>query len=87
MASIDSPHSRIIHWRGDPGRTAANDLVCLLVFSIGGLLTDCVALVMQDKASLAPLGFVLIAGAAPVAAMVALRFVGNAGDTMKRVRE
>jgi hypothetical protein len=73
MASIYSPHPRAVHRRGDPSRTAADHLVCLLVFSVGGLLTDCLALLMPDEASLAPLRFVLIAGAAPVAAMVALR--------------
>jgi hypothetical protein len=73
MASIYSPYSRTVHRRGEPSRTAADHLVCLLVFSIGGLLTDCLALAIPDGASLAPLRFALIAGAAPVAAMVALR--------------
>jgi hypothetical protein len=41
-----------------------------------GLLTDCLALLVQGEASLTPLRLVLIAGAAPVAAMVASRFAG-----------
>jgi hypothetical protein len=45
-----------------------------------GWLTLGLVLVMREEASLAPLSFALIAGAAPVAAMLALRFVGDADE-------
>jgi hypothetical protein len=77
MVSIDRLHPRTIHRRGDVGRAAAGHLVCLLAFSLGGLLTDCLALVMQGETSLAPLSFALTAGAPLLAAMAALYFAGN----------
>ena len=81
MASISSPTSRsTIIRRGDSSRANANLPVSLLVFSTVGLLTDGLALAMQGAASLAPLRFVLIAGAAPMATMVALRFAGPADE-------
>jgi hypothetical protein len=88
MVSIDSPHPGTIDRRGDAGRTAADPWACLLVFSVVGLLTDCLALVMQSETSLAPLSLALVAGAAPVAAMAALRFAGNADERVppKRMR-
>jgi hypothetical protein len=73
MVWISGPHPKPIRWHDDSGRSAADHLVCPLVFSLLGLLTDCLALSFQDEASLVPLSFVLIAGAAPVAAMLALR--------------
>jgi len=82
MVSISSRSARAttIHRRGDSSRAGANHLVGPLVFSLMGLLTDCLALVVQGEASLAPLRFVLIAGAAPIAAMVALWLVGDADE-------
>jgi hypothetical protein len=74
MGSIDGPHPGTTHRRSYRGRAAADHLACLLVFSMGGLLTDCLALLMQGETSLALSSFALIAGAAPLAAMVALRF-------------
>jgi len=72
MAWISRSHAKTIHRHGDSGRAAADHPVCPLVFSMVGLLTDCLALLMQDEASLVPLSFILIAGSAPVAAMLAL---------------
>ena len=79
MVSISSPTSRSTAVRrGASSRANANLPASLLVFSLVGLLTDGLVLAMPNEASLAPLRFVLIAGAAPMAAMVALRFVGPA---------
>ena len=83
MVSISSPTSRSTATRrGDSSRANTNLAVGLLVFSLTGLLTDCLALVMQGHALLAPLRFVLIAGGAPMAAMVALWFVGPADEVV-----
>ena len=75
MVSISSPtsHSTPVQ-RGDSSLANANLAASLLVFSLVGLLTDGLVLAMPNETSLAPLRFVLIAGAAPLAAMVALRF-------------
>jgi hypothetical protein len=88
MVSIDSPHPGTIDRRGDAGRTAADPLACLLVFSMAGLLTDGLALLMRGETSLAPFSLALVEVAAPVAAMVALRFAGNADERvpLKRMR-
>jgi membrane protein implicated in regulation of membrane protease activity len=85
MVSIDSPHPGTIDRRGDAGRTATDPPACLLVFSMAGLLTDGLALVMQGETSFS---LALVAVAAPVAAMVALRFAGNADERvpLKRMR-
>jgi hypothetical protein len=82
MPSISSSTSRTIHRRGEPGRVTAGHLVGPLFFSLVGLLMHCLALLMHGEASLAPLRFALIAGAAPVAAMVALRFIGDADEPL-----
>jgi hypothetical protein len=82
MVSIDRPNPRTARRHGRAGRTAAADLVCLLVFSLGALLTDGLALMMQAETPLAPLSFALIAGAAPMAATVALRSVGHADERL-----
>jgi hypothetical protein len=78
MVSISSPSTRstAVHRRGDSTGTGADRPLYLLVFSMVGLLTDCLALLVQGESSLTPLRLVLIAGAAPVAAMVASWFVG-----------
>ena len=55
------------------------DLFGLLAFSLVGLLTHCVALVMQGEPFLTSLRFTLIAGAAPVAALAAF-LVGNTDE-------
>jgi hypothetical protein len=82
MVSISSPSARstAIHRRGDSSRDGADDLLGPLVFSLVGLLTACLALVMQGETSLAPLRFALIAGAAPISAMVALRLADHADE-------
>jgi hypothetical protein len=75
MASMFSPtsHSKTVLGPADFGRRAADRLTCPLAFSAAGLLTNCLALAMQGEPSLMPLRIALIAGAAPVAALVALR--------------
>jgi hypothetical protein len=86
MVSIDRPHPRTIHRRGDVGPAAAGHLLCLLAFSLGGLLMDCLALVLQGATSLAPLGFALTAGAPLLAAMAALHFAGNTDEPCRGMR-
>jgi hypothetical protein len=76
MASIFNPHAKPAIRHGGPGRATAGPLVGPLVFSAMGLLTHGLALAMQGEAALAPLGFALVVGGPPLAAMVALRFVG-----------
>jgi len=77
MASISSVQPKTILSRGDA------DLIGPLAFSLVGLLTHCLALVMQGEPSLASLRFTLIVSAAPVAALAALRFVGNADELVR----
>jgi hypothetical protein len=76
MASISSPAtpSNSIHRRGDRSRGLADRLAGPLFFSAVGLLTDCIALAIAGEPSLMPLRVALTAGAAPLAALVALRF-------------
>ena len=76
MASISNPHVKPAVRHSGPCRAAADPLVCPLVFSVVGLLTDGLALAMQGEVSLVPLSFALVVAAPPLAAMVALRFVG-----------
>ncbi len=78
MIWTSSPHANTIRRRGDSGRAAAGRPVCPVVFSMVGWLTQGLALVMQQEASLAPLSLLLILGAAPMAAMLAWRFAGDA---------
>jgi hypothetical protein len=75
MVSVFNPtsHSRTIHGPTDSSRAAATRLTCPLAFSAAGLLANCLALAMQGEPSLMLLRIALIAGAAPVAALVALR--------------
>jgi hypothetical protein len=75
MASLFRPtaHSKTVHGSADSSRGAADRLTCPLAFSAAGLLANCLALAMQGEPSLMPLRIALIAGAAPVAALVALR--------------
>jgi hypothetical protein len=82
MVSISSPSARptAMQGRGDSRRDGADHLFATLVFSLVGLLTACLALVMQGETALAPLRFGLIAGAAPIAAMVALRLAGHTDE-------
>jgi hypothetical protein len=77
MTSLSGVQPRTNPPRGDA------DLIGPLAFSLVGLLTHCVALAMQGEPSLASLRFALIAGAAPVAALAALRFVGNADEPIR----
>jgi hypothetical protein len=74
------PHANTIQGRGGSGCTAADRPVCPLVFSAIGWLTQGLVLVMQEEASLALLSLALILGAAPVAAMLALRCAGDADE-------
>ena len=78
MASISDPYAKTVRRRGDLGYVATGSLAGPLVFSMAGLLTDCLALQMQGEAPLAPLRLLLIVGAAPAAAMIALHFAGGA---------
>jgi hypothetical protein len=82
MVSISNPSARstTVHRRGDSSRDGADHLLGPLVFSLMGLLTDCLALVIRGEAALTPLRFALIAGAAPIAAMVALWLADHADD-------
>ncbi|WMT75213.1 hypothetical protein [Bradyrhizobium sp. Ash2021] len=75
MASMFNPtsHSGTIHGPTDSSRDADDRLTCPLAFSAVGLLASCLALAIQDEASLDALRVALILGAAPVAALVALR--------------
>jgi hypothetical protein len=77
MASISSVRPKTTPSRGDA------DLNGLLVFSLVGLLTHCLALVLQGEPSLGSLRVTLIVGAAPVAALAALRFIGNADELVR----
>jgi hypothetical protein len=77
MTSISSARPKSIYSHGDAG------LVGPLAFSLVGLLTDCLALMMQGEASLASLRFALIAGAAPMAALSALRLIDNADELIR----
>jgi hypothetical protein len=72
MFNSTSP-SKTVLVPADFRRGAADRLTCPLGFSAAGLLTNCLALAMQGEPSLMPLRIALIAGAAPVAALVALR--------------
>jgi hypothetical protein len=75
MVSLFSPtgHSKTFHGSADSSRSAADRLTCPLAFSAAGLLANCLALAMQSDPSLVQLRAPLIIGAAPVAALVALR--------------
>jgi len=66
-------HSQAIRQPADSSRGAGDRLTCPLAFSAAGLLANCLALAIQDEPSLDALRAVLIMGAAPVAALVALR--------------
>jgi hypothetical protein len=80
MASIFSPapDPKSIHRCDDSRRGDADHLAGPLAFSIAGLLTHCLALTMQGEPSLALLRAYLIMAAAPIAALVALRFAAKA---------
>jgi uncharacterized membrane protein len=65
--------SKTVRRPTDSSRAAATRLTCPLAFSVAGLLANCLALAMQGEPSLMLLRIALIAGAAPVAALVALR--------------
>jgi hypothetical protein len=70
MASITRHRNSIESSRRH--RADTDEPANLLVFACVGLLIDVLALLMLGAAPSAPLGFVLIAGAAPVAALIAL---------------
>lgn len=77
MPFISNVRPKTIPSRADP------DLTGLLAFSSVGLLTRCLALVMQGEPSLAWLRFTLIVDAAPMAALAALRFIGKADERVR----
>jgi hypothetical protein len=77
MASIFNVQLKTIPSRGDA------DLIGPLAFSLMGLLTHCVALLMQNEPSLASLQFTLIVSAAPVAALGASRFTDSADEFVR----
>ena len=77
MASISNAPRKTIPRCGDA------KLIGPLAFSLVGLLTHCVALLMQNEPSLASLRFTLIVSAAPVAALAALRFIDNADEFVR----
>jgi hypothetical protein len=80
MASISSPNPapKTVFRRNDCGRATSDRLAGPLAFSVAGLLTHFLALTMQGEPSLALLRVYLIMGAAPLAALVALRFAAKA---------
>jgi len=80
MASISSPASGsklLPRHDASPG-AAADRLAGPRAFSVAGLFTHGLALTMQDEPSLTPLRMYLIMCAAPLAALVALRFAAKA---------
>lgn len=80
MALISSRPDSIGRGRARP-RAGAGDPADLLVFSCVGLLIDVVALLLPGAAHATPLHFAMIAGAAPLAALVALWLADRAhGD-------
>ncbi|MCA6123466.1 hypothetical protein J6500_16410 [Bradyrhizobium sp. WSM 1704] len=78
MASFPN-RSKPLAWRRSARRASADDPATLLVFSCVGLLVDVVALLVQGAAHSVPLHFALVAGAAPVAALVA-RWLADRAD-------
>jgi hypothetical protein len=77
MASISGVQPKTNSPPGDA------ELIGPIAFSLVGLLTHCVALTMQGEPSLASLRFMLIVGAAPVAALAAFLFVDNADQPIR----
>jgi hypothetical protein len=78
MAWIFSPIPNPIPRRDDFRHGAADRLAGPLAFSTTGLLMHGLALTMQGEPSLALLRLYLIMAAAPIAALVALRFAAKA---------
>jgi hypothetical protein len=74
------PHANTIRRHGDSGLGAADRLLCPLVFSVVGWLVHGLVLAMQGEAFLTSLSLALILGAAPLAAILALRCVGDADE-------
>ncbi|WP_076863233.1 hypothetical protein [Bradyrhizobium mercantei] len=71
MTSISSRSDSVERGRAHR-RADADDPADLLVFSCVGLLIDVLALLLSGAAHATPLRLAMIAGAAPVAALVAL---------------
>jgi len=62
-------------------------LVCPLVFSLTGLVANSLALMAPGEDGYRTLlGFALIAGAPPIAAMAALHFAGNSDEPFPGMR-
>jgi hypothetical protein len=86
MPSVSSApwHARAIRRRRDH---AGAGLVCPLAFSLTGLVMNGLALMAPSEGGhLTLLGFALIAGAPPIAAMVALHFAGNSDEPFAGMR-
>lgn len=79
MASMSS-HPNSGECRRGHRHAGVGDPADLLVFSCVGLLINILALLMPGVAHSAPLRFTMIAGAAPVAALVALWLADRADD-------
>jgi hypothetical protein len=90
MPSVSSaPSSAPWHGRAKRRSRAHADtgLVCPLVFSLTGLVTNGLALMApSENGYLTLLGFALIAGAPPIAAMAALHFAGNSDEPFPGMR-
>jgi len=80
MASASSPTSDLkpAFRPDDSARATADRVAGPLAFSVAGLLTHGLALTTESEPSLALLRVYLIMGAAPIAALVALRFAAKA---------
>jgi hypothetical protein len=78
MTSISSmqPKNHPFARRCGPDRVARR-------VSLVGLLTHCVALLTQGEPSRASLRFALIVSVTPLAALAALRFIGNADELVR----
>jgi hypothetical protein len=90
MPSVSSaPSSAPWHARAKRRRRDHADagLACTLLFSLTGLVTNSLALMApSEDGYLTLLGFALIAGAPPIAAMVALHFAGNSDEPFPGIR-
>jgi hypothetical protein len=77
-------HARARRLRRDH---AGAGLVCPLLYSLTGLVMNGLALMAPSEAGyLTLLGFALIAGAPPTAAMAALHFAGNNDEPFPGMR-
>jgi hypothetical protein len=90
MSSVSSAPSSA-PWHASARRRrrdhAGAGLVCPLLFSLTGLVTNGLALMApSEDGYLTLLGFALIAGAPPIAAMAALHFAGDSDEPFSGMR-